>query len=80
MSVRSFEIIQDKLRAKLGDYTDYRMSRALGISQTQYSYLKKEARSCHLDTLIALSDIAERDLGMDAGEFWRLVKKTEGKK
>ena len=40
MGVKTFKIIRDKL-----GWTSYKMAKELGISQTQYNYLERTAKT-----------------------------------
>jgi hypothetical protein len=73
MAVKTFEVIQDRL-----GWTDYKMAKELGISQTQYIYLRHKAKSTQSRILIRLADIAEKYAGIDGAQFIRLFKKHEG--
>lgn len=59
-----------KIRKKLG-WTSYKMAKELGISQTQYNYCEREAKSVNTKTLFKLQRIS----GIPLEEFWKMVEK-----
>jgi|JI10StandDraft_1071094.scaffolds.fasta_scaffold04108_27 hypothetical protein len=50
------------------------MSKALGISQSQYAYLETKAKSCKTSTLVLLQRIAEKE-GIKGQEIWDLLRR-----
>lgn len=71
MSVQTFKNIRESKK-----WTKYRMSKELGISQTQYDYLEKTAKSVKTDILLKLFKLSD----LSHGEFWKLFHSLEGQK
>jgi len=69
MGVQTFKIIRQRL-----GWTAYKMSKALGISQSQYAYLETKAKSCKTSTLVLLQRIAEKE-GIKGQEIWDLLRR-----
>lgn len=68
MGVQTFRIIREKL-----GWTRYKMSKELGISQTQYNYLEDKAKTAQTSVLIKLQKLS----GLTGQEFWDIFAKEK---
>lgn len=68
MSVDTFKIIQDRLKA-----TDYFMAKSLEVTQTNYKYIRDIAFSVKLPVLIKGWELAEK-AGFSLKEYWGLLR------
>jgi DNA-binding XRE family transcriptional regulator len=66
MGVQTFRIIREML-----GWTRYKMAKELGISQTQYDYLEREAKSTQTKLLIKLKKVS----GLSGNEFWKIFER-----
>lgn len=73
--VQACKIIEQKLRERDGRsaWSEYRIAKAIGISQTAYRTLRDSTEHPTTRTAKKLQKFAERELGMSLAEFWKLV-------
>lgn len=72
--VQACKIIEEKLRKKDPRYwTQYRIAKEIGMSQTAYRALRNDTRHPSTATAKKLFAFAERELGMSLSSFWDLL-------
>jgi len=64
--MEAFKTIREKL-----NWTCYRMAKELGVSQTQYNYLERTAKTAQTHVLIKLKNLS----GLSAEQFWKILEK-----
>lgn len=50
------------------------MAKELGITQTQYDYLEREAKSTQTKILVRLGNIWESQTGKSMEDFWNIFR------
>lgn len=69
MGVDTFKIIQEELKA-----SDYLMAKELGVTQTNYKYIKDIAAAPKLPVVIAGLPLAKK-AGFSLTEYWGMLEK-----
>ncbi len=75
IGVKALQTMEEKLMKKDPDYwTEYRIAKRLGMSQTSYRYARDEGQSLRTDRLVKAQELAESEAGISQPAFWKLIK------
>ena len=73
--VKALKVLEEKLMRKDPSYwTEYRIAKTLGMSQTSYVYARDSGHSLRRDRLIRAQELAEREVGISLDAFWKILK------